>query len=262
MTDRFEAGSIEEGASESHESEHVSGAVDAVAGNRLLPTLLGGSLVVLGLKRRTLGGTVAALVGGALLVQEHSGRDRLYRTPDRSGTAGRGRETPGASADSITVKRSTTVSGDPEELYEFWRDPEELNRIMGHVAEVSAVEGEHRFRWTIDGPLGRSASWETRTVDDNPGEFIRWESLEGAAVPNEGSVNFRSAPAGRGTEVTLRVDFDPPGGAIGDVVIRRLGIAPETLVSQALRRFKSLAETDEIPTLDRNPSARGKGDLI
>jgi hypothetical protein len=41
-----------------------------------------------------------------------------------------------------------------------------------------------------------------------------------------------------------------------------LGVVPETLASRALDRLKSLAETGEIPTLDRNPSGRGRGDLV
>jgi len=61
--------------------------------------------------------------------------------------------------------------------------------------------------------------------------------------------------------VTLAVTFDPPGGALGNAALKRLDVVPETLVATALDRFKSLAERDEIPSLDRNPSGRGSGDL-
>jgi hypothetical protein len=33
-------------------------------------------------------------------------------------------------------------------------------------------------------------------------------------------------------------------------------VVPRTIATQALRRFKSLVETGEIPTLEHNPSAR------
>jgi hypothetical protein len=39
-------------------------------------------------------------------------------------------------------------------------------------------------------------------------------------------------------------------------------VVPKMAVGNALRRFKSLVETGEIPTLDRNPSARGSGDAV
>jgi hypothetical protein len=44
--------------------------------------------------------------------------------------------------------------------------------------------------------------------------------------------------------------------------MRRLGVVPDALASKALHRFKSLVETGEVPTLEANPSARGKGDLL
>jgi uncharacterized membrane protein len=166
-----------------------------------------------------------------------------------------------AQARETTVERSVTVGKPADELYDLWRDPEQLNRVLGDSVEVTA-EGEDRQRWTVEGPAGRSVEWETRTVEDRPGEVLRWESVEGSRLSSEGSVHFDSAPADRGTQVTLRLRFDPPGGALGGAAMNLLGIVPETLASKALDRFKSIAETGEIPTLDRNPSGRGRGDVV
>jgi uncharacterized membrane protein len=73
-------------------------------------------------------------------------------------------------------------------------------------------------------------------------------------------VTFRAAPAGWGTEVALHLDFGVPGGALGRAVVDHLPMAPRLAAERALRRFKSLVETGEMPTLDRNVSARGRGD--
>jgi hypothetical protein len=43
------------------------------------------------------------------------------------------------------------------------------------------------------------------------------------------------------------------------MLAKLLGPAPKLLLQKALRRFKSLAETGEIPTLQRNPAARDGG---
>jgi uncharacterized membrane protein len=59
-----------------------------------------------------------------------------------------------------------------------------------------------------------------------------------------------------GTQVTLHFTFDPPGGTLGNKMAKRLNIVPSMLAEKALRRFKSLAETGEIPTLKHNPAAR------
>lgn len=205
------------------------------------------------------------LVGGWLLYRTLDGvtetdggsdsdTDTLGSRDDSQGDGG-----PEAT-DATAVSRSITVGRPADELYETWRDPEEFSRIMGHFAEVTSLDGE-RFQWTVHGPGNRELSWETRLVEEEPGQFLRWETTEDVLMSNEGSVRFRPAPGDRGTEVTLSVEFEPPGGKLGTAVLERLEIAPETLAAVALRRFKGLAETGEIATLEGNPSARGKGDL-
>ena len=101
--------------------------------------------------------------------------------------------------------------------------------------------------------------WETRIVQDRPGEALRWESAPGAAIPKAGRLRFKPAPRDFGTEVTLNIGFDPPGGALGDALARLMGSAPELLVKPILRNFKSLAVTGEIPTIQHQPAARKDG---
>jgi len=48
----------------------------------------------------------------------------------------------------------------------------------------------------------------------------------------------------------------------GDAAFERLGVVTDPPLTEALRRFKSLAETGDIQTLDPNTSARGEGDLV
>lgn len=185
-----------------------------------------------------LGGAALALVAGGLLYHNVKGR-RDGATP----------------SDTREVERSITIGASADELYRAWRDPSNLSRIMGDMAEVIAA-GADRTHWTAHGPLGRRLEWDTRVVEERPGEMLRWESLDGATLPNSGELRFRPAPGNRGTEAALRVRFDPPGGALGSAVAARLGIVPDLLADKALRRFKSLIETGEIPTLAHNPSAR------
>lgn len=68
-------------------------------------------------------------------------------------------------------------------------------------------------------------------------------------------MRFRRA-AGRGTEVLLRVRFDPPGGAIGREAANLLKSVPRSLADRSLHYLKSLAETGEIPTTDHQPAFR------
>ena len=82
-------------------------------------------------------------------------------------------------------------------------------------------------------------------------------------------MRFRPAPQDRGTEATLAYEVDlsnVPAGAALRALTSFFEGAVHTAIRKVLHNFKSLAETGEIPTLERNPSARdnGKsnGDLI
>lgn len=219
---------------------------------RAITLLIGGVLVVRGLRRRSLRGLVMALAGGVVL-----GR-ALGVSPSRSDSES---AAPMGAGESTEVTRSITIGEPAQDLYEAWRDPETMSKIMGHFADVQP-QSEDRLQWTVQGPRGWDASWETRIVDEQPGESIVWRSPADAMVPNEGEVRFSDAPGDRGTEVTLTISFDPPGGSVGSAAARRLDLVPEAIAGKALSRFKSLVESGEIPSLDENPSARGSGDLV
>ena len=168
---------------------------------------------------------------------------------------GNKQEETGAADGVPVVERSITVEKPADELYRYWRDPRELSKILGKFGEVTAVDG-NRMHWRMNVPLRRNMEWDTQIVEDRPGQVLRWESLEGAPLPNEGTLRFSPAPGDWGTEAMLCLRFDPPGGTLGNQAVKRLNIVPRLLTERVLRRFKSLAETGEMPTLERNPSAR------
>jgi uncharacterized membrane protein len=161
--------------------------------------------------------------------------------------------------DAPEVERSITIGKSAAELYRFWRHPKNLRRIMEHFAEVSRM-GEDRQHWRVSVPLGQSLEWDARIVEEYPDEFLHWMSLPGSQLPNEGSLRLSPAPGGRGTEVKLYFRFDPPGGILGDAAVKLLGFAPRMVAEKALRRFKSLMETGEIPTTEHQPAARADTD--
>lgn len=222
---------------------------------------LGGTLLVLGLGRRPFIGMAAALVSGALLYRRLREQGALSQTLGRLGTDGQRQTGTGAPADAHKVEQWTTIGKSPDELYRFWKSPENLYKVMAEFSHVTELEGG-RSHWEVKGPGGSTFSWEAQIVEDQPGQLIQWESLPGAGIPNEGSVRFRPAPGDRGTEVGLYMRFDTPGGVIGEAAVNLLGFAPRGVAIKALHRLRSLAETGEVPTLERNPSARSRGDLI
>ncbi len=246
---------------EAHSHSQRRGAVAEVnvgEVERIASAATGALLVTLGLRRSSLPGLVLALLGGDLIYRGISGRCHLYEAFGVN-TADRPRPTAwslrSAWAGESQIRRAITISKPAEELYRSWRNPDILARVMAPIAKVTPA-GERRQRWRMRMPLGRTIQWEAQIVEDQPGELMCWQSLEGAALPNRGEVRFQPAPANRGTEMTLHMRFDPPGGGLGHAAVKLFGIVPDMAAEKVLRRFKSLVETGEIATLERNPAAR------
>lgn len=161
-------------------------------------------------------------------------------------------------ADSPPITQTITIGKSADELYGLLHDAQTLAQVMEPVAKITPVN-DQRAHWVAELPLGRSLTWDMELIDDRPGESMRWRSLTDTQVPATGSVAFRAAPGDRGTEVTLRLELEPPGGAVGAAGVKLLRAVPQTMLYKALRRFKSLAETGEIPTTERQPAARNDG---
>ena len=63
--------------------------------------------------------------------------------------------------------------------------------------------------WVVDGPTG-TAEWDSEVTGDEPGRSISWASMPGASVDNAGTIEFKPATDGRGTEVRALISFKPP----------------------------------------------------
>jgi uncharacterized membrane protein len=145
----------------------------------------------------------------------------------------------------IHVVRAITLNRPPNEVYAFWREFENLPRFMQHLEEVSVVD-DRRSHWKAKAPAGTAVEWDAEIVEDRPNELISWRSLEGAGMPNNGSVRFAPAPGDRGTEVLVELLYEPPAGTIGATIAKLFGREPGQQVSSDLRRFKQVMETGEV----------------
>lgn len=145
----------------------------------------------------------------------------------------------------MDLKSTITVFRSPEEVYGFWHDFENLPRFMSYLESVQ-VTGAGRSHWKAKTPVGTTVEWDAEIVDDQPNTRIAWRSLEGAELPNTGSVQFKPAPGGRGTEVHVQMRYDPPAGVIGEAIARLFGEVPQEQVKLDLRRFKQVIETGEV----------------
>jgi uncharacterized membrane protein len=232
-----------------------AGARNVSETERIASALGGGLLAIYGVRQRGAPGVLLALVGGALLERGVTGRCRVYgalgmSTAESAGGGllekKHGRSAVLDASRAIKVERSVSIDVPAEELYRFWRNFENLPRIMDHLESVTVIDGR-RSRWKAKAPAGQSVEWEAEIIHEEPNRLIAWRSVDEATVPNAGSVHFDEAAAGRGTVVRVVLEYQPPGGRIGQLVAKLFGEEPETQVREDLRRFKSMMETGEVP---------------
>lgn len=140
------------------------------------------------------------------------------------------------------VRRRITVNRPPDALYRFWRDFANAPRFMERVEAVQTT-GERRTHWRARGPGGVTVEWDAEVTEDRPNELIAWRSLDDAPFRHSGVVRFEPAPPGRGTVVTVEMEYAPPGGALAATAAKLLGSAPEQQLQEDLRRFKNFLET-------------------
>jgi uncharacterized membrane protein len=149
----------------------------------------------------------------------------------------------------IRTKKSITVGKPVSEVYAFWRDFENLPRFMRHLESVTVID-ERRSHWIAKAPARQSVEWDAEMTADRPNELIAWRSLEGSQVYNAGTVRFQPAPGGRGTEVRVELEYDPPFGKLGAKVASLFREEPGQQVMDDLRHFKQVMETGEIVLSD------------
>lgn len=190
-------------------------------------SVIGGSaLAIYGVTRKSLGGAALAAVGGLLVY--HGAAEKRHPS-------------------SVHVERTTTVLKPVSEVYRFWRNFENLPRFMSHLESVKTTS-DRGSEWTARAPLGARVSWHAEITDERENQYIVWRSLPDSNLESVGSVQFREAPGDRGTEVSVALEYNPPGGRAGHALAHLLGEAPDQQVREDLRHFKQLIETGEIAT--------------
>jgi uncharacterized membrane protein len=148
----------------------------------------------------------------------------------------------------VKVVRSCTVRKPAAELYQFWRSLENLATVIKHPVAITALS-DTESHWKASAPGNTFVEWDAVIINDHPNELIAWRSKDGAEIPNAGTVRFEPAPGDEGTEVTVQLEYDPPGGKLAALLAKLTGEEPKQQVGEALRRFKALMEAGEIPTI-------------
>jgi uncharacterized membrane protein len=204
-------------------------------GRSLGSIVAGGALAAYGVTRKSLGGAAIAAAGSLL----------AYRGLRRA-----------TSPAAVHVERSFTINRPVSDVYEYFRNFENLPTFMHHLRAVH-ITGERTSHWIAQAPFGFELEWDAEIVNEESNRFLTWQSLPGAVVPNRGSVEFRAASEYHGgTEIMVAMDYAPPAGRGGALFARVFGQEPGMQIREDLRRLKQVLEAGEIPTTEGQSHGR------
>ncbi len=223
---------------------------------RVVSVISGSVAAILGLTRGNLAGVALALTGAEAIRRGVTGHCYVYQAMGiNTATTGLSDQVSVPHNAGIRVDKSITVNRPVEELYNYWRNFENLPRFMEHLKSVSVIDNTHSH-WVAKGPLNVSVAWDAEIINEKPNELIGWRSLDGSAVPNTGSVQFKPATGGRGTVVSVSLKYDPPAGAVGAAFAKLFGEEPNQQIADDLSHFRSIMETGEVASTEGQSSGR------
>lgn len=237
---------------EREEEQRARGRKINVGENERYGSVIGGaSLLLAAVARRGLSGALLGALGLAFIQRGVTGHCGVFQ---RLGINTAKSNRPGVPDNvGIKVERSVTIARPPEEIFRLWRDFSNLPKFMEHIQRVDIID-DKRSHWVARGPGGRQWEWDAEVINEHPDSMISWESLPGAEVQNAGTVRFNPAPGGRGTEVRVVLEYNPPGGVLGSMISRLFGESPEDQIDMDLLRLKQMLEAGEIATIAGQPA--------
>lgn len=160
-----------------------------------------------------------------------------------------GMQLSGGAEDRVRVRKPIIINRSTEEVYRFWHDLGNVPQFMSRIESV-AMTGSTRSHWKARTPGGMTVEWDAEMVNDEPDALIGWRPVEGSDFYNSGTVRFETGPGGRGTRVTVEMQYAPPGGAISAKIAKLTGMAPGQQLERDLRRLKQILETGEVVKSD------------
>jgi uncharacterized membrane protein len=236
---------------------HNSHAVNMASWDRAVSILAGGLLAGSGLARGPRG-LPRALLGAALVERGVTGHSIFYEIFGfRTAPLGQGAATTSVPYElGLRVDRSITVNLPRPEVFRFLRNLGNFSQFLSHVQSISET-GEGRSHWVVHGPAGRSFEWDAVLHNERENELIAWRTLPGSDVDHAGSILFRDAPWGRGTEVRIELQYNPPAGAAGALISSLWGEEPTQQIDDDLLRLKQILEIGEVLTTEGQPYGSG-----
>ncbi len=202
---------------------------------RIASVTLGFYLLTRGIKKVSLFKTA---LGGYLIYRGASGHCSIYSQIQRTNYS--------STAESVNIQTTFIVNKPKDEVYDFWRNLENLPRFMKHLKSVKEID-DKRSHWEVNIPGNiTSLEWDAEIVKEEDDALISWKSLPGATIDNAGKVSFRDALGHGGTELTVVITYKPPAGYVGSALAWLFQPLFKKTIEKDILSFKQYIETGDI----------------
>jgi uncharacterized membrane protein len=137
----------------------------------------------------------------------------------------------------VHVRESIVINAPAEDLYRFWRQLDRLPEVIPHLEKVEPLDAK-RSRWTAKAFDRMPIVWDAEVISEVPYQTIGWKTVDGERFQHAGSVTFKPAASGRGTEVRVHLQYAAPGGRAASWLAWLAGEDPARLTHEGLRALK------------------------
>jgi len=199
---------------------------------RILMVTSGGYLLYKALSKKEDKSITQIGSGSAMLLRGLSGYCPVYDAVDHLKND---------KSSNVNIRVSSVIEKPISEVYNFWRDFENLPKFMNHLESVKPLSYT-TSKWTAKGPAGiGTLTWKAEIVKDEKERLISWNSLPDSSIKNAGKVVFR--PNGTGTEIIVTISYHAPLGVAGESAAKLLNPYFEKLVKDDILNFKTYLES-------------------
>lgn len=204
---------------------------------RLLMVAAGTYLLYRALKKKksTPRKIAEGITAGTMLFRGISGYCPAYDLIDQKGVL---------KGNKIGITTSLTVNKPVEEVYNSWRQLENLPLFMKHLQSVEVID-QQTSQWKAKIPAGiGSVGWKAQILTDKPNEVLSWQSLADSTIHNAGRVTFKSN--GNSTEIEVSIAYHAPLGKAGEAAGKLLTPVFERMLQKDIEGFKEYIEGGSI----------------
>jgi uncharacterized membrane protein len=171
-------------------------------------------------------------LGGAMVLRGLGGYCPVYDAVD---------QLKNGKSQNVNIKVRSVIHKSVSEVYDFWRNLENLPKFMNHLDAVKSIN--HTIsEWTAKGPAGIGRlSWKAQIVKDEKDKVLSWKSLPNSTIENSGRVIF--IPKGKATLLDITISYRAPLGVAGESAAKLLNSYFEKIVKDDILNLKSYLES-------------------